>query len=223
MAEDNQKGSKVTITSTLDNLAAAVTSNCSGDKKATPKKVSRDDDDILRAAAAADAAQEEKEDESEGDESESDGNEGEESPIEESIETIETGSAKPKCPKNEVTPMLLAMLKAHRCEEWVTRIRWKQLRNQREAVTIAACLDAMKKINLQAESVQILISRLQAVRLADYTKNWRVAQQLEKVPMPGAEIIPEAKLKAALKRSELYKKALQHKKEDSDEEDGETK
>jgi hypothetical protein len=111
--------------------------------------------------------------------------------------------------KNEATHILETMLKEHRCQEIVLRRRWKKLRNQREALTIAASLDARKHpIEVEEEDVDILVSRLQALFLADYTKSWAVARHLEKVPQPGAEIIPDIKLQAALKRSELYKKAM---------------
>lgn len=200
------KPAKVTVTS-LNSLAAAATTN-------------NQDEDILRAAQQhQEAGVEQETSDSSEEESESESEEEEDSkPAPASISKTSTTYA-------AANPFLQTLLKHHRCQEWITRLHWKRLRNQREAVTIAACLDSKKKVNLQDPVVQILIARLQAVRLADYTKSWTVAQQLEKVPQPGAEIIPEAILKAAVKRSRLYKQAIQpnEKEDDEEEEDEEPK
>jgi hypothetical protein len=216
---------KSTTISSLDNIpTASSTTTTTTTKKDHKPNIN---EDILTAAAMAAAA-----DPSEESEQSETSEQEEETETEVQPSEIEETNAesKPKNhtkkPKNESTHLLTTMLKEHRCQEMVLRRRWKKLRNQREALTIAASLDARKRIQIDEEDVDILISRLQALFLADYTKSWEVAQHLEKVPQPGAEIIPDVKLQKALKRSELYKKAMQPnkttpKKQEAEEDDDE--
>lgn len=196
------------------------------------------DEDILRSAQTAaagggapppDADDDKKDDdEHEGDTSNDEEDESEHSEDSSDEDATEAVKAKTK-PKNEKTEaedeseLMKALMRTQRLQEWVTQKRWKNMRNQREAVTIAASLDALgaaqvKKTN---SAVKILIARLQAVRLADFAKSWDVAQHLEQVPLPGTELVSDAKLRKALKRSTLYKKSIGRNPKAKDEEEDE--
>jgi hypothetical protein len=135
----------------------------------------------------------------------SDGDDDEEEDEDEDQEESKKGE-----PKNELN----RLLKEHRMTEYFQRLTFNKLRNQREVLTLAHIVDRMLNASMDDPAVKILVSRLQAVRLADYSKSWEVAQHLERVPLPGTELVPDAKLKKALKRSQLYKKALAPKSKD---------
>eukprot|EP00973_Karenia_brevis_P011721 1585919-Karenia_brevis.AAC.1 len=59
------------------------------------------------------------------------------------------------------------------------------LRNSREAITLASCMDALLRGN-QAGALDILAQRLKALERSIVDQNWNVARWMELIPTGDA-------------------------------------
>lgn len=86
----------------------------------------------------------------------------------------------------------------HRILPTFKEVEWKNIRNEREALTLARVIDILRRDHDVDEAIEVLCRRLAGVQSADQSGDWRLADALE-LKMEKQSFVPEHFLARAIK------------------------